>query len=410
MNRENIELLIIGGGAAGYFAAANASCSGRVVILESSSRPLGKVKVSGGGRCNVTHSLFDPAEFIKRYPRGSAELRGAFSRFQASDTVRWFAQRGVALKREADGRMFPESDTSGTIIGCLERAAREAGVEILLNCKALSVEHRSEEFPFLVKVIQKDTPSVLVARRLLLATGSASKGHEIAAALGHSIEPCVPSLFTFEIRDPLLAELPGVSVNGAITLEVGGERFKESGPILITHWGLSGPAVIRLSAWAARPLAAASYSATLYVNWLGGDDQQSVAAKLRDEREQSLRKTVHKQPIFGLPKRLWTSLLQSAEIGPEKSWAELSKRALDALAAKLVRCPLAVSGKGIFKEEFVTCGGVSRREIDFRTMESKKVPGLYFAGEIIDIDGITGGFNFQSAWTTGWIAARAAAS
>ena len=409
---RQIDLLIIGGGAAGYFAAANASPphNGSVLILEASSRPLGKVKVSGGGRCNVTHALFDPAEFVKRYPRGADELRGAFSRFQAKDTVRWFEERGVKLKKEDDGRMFPTTDSSSTIINCLEQATAKAGAEIVLGCKASTLDYIPGAFPFRINAIVHGEPRAYAARKLLLATGSASKGHEFAAAMGHRIEPCVPSLFTFEIDDPLLQDLPGVSANADLLLEIGKEKFRESGPILITHWGLSGPAIIRLSAWAARPLAAAAYNATLYVNWLGSENQQRVSDQLREEKERSLRRTLHKHPLFALPKRLWSKLLERSSIGEEMIWSEVSKRTIDSLAANLVRYPLAVSGKGIFKEEFVTCGGVSRREIDFRTMESKKTPGLYFAGEIIDIDGITGGFNFQSAWTTGWIAAQAASA
>ena len=246
---------------------------------------------------------------------------------------------------------------------------------------------------------------------MLLATGSASKGYEFAASLGHHVEKCVPSLFTFEIRDPLLEGLSGISVmNAELRLDTGKEQFRESGPLLITHWGLSGPAVIRLSSWAARPLAEAGYCAELSINWLGTENLPRIIERLREERERSPRRTLYKNTMFGVPKRLWANLLDRSSIGENITWSEISKQAVEMLASNLVRCPLKISGKGIFKEEFVTCGGVSRREIDFRRMESKKIPGLHFAGEIIDIDGVTGGFNFQSAWTTAWIAARAACS
>ena len=361
-------VLVVGAGPAGYFAAIRAkeiSPAHQVTLIEAGDRPLRKVKISGGGRCNVTHACFDEAELVKRYPRGSRELRGPFSRFQPKDTVEWFESRGVKLKTEPDGRMFPVSDSSQAIIDCLERERKRHGVELKTNTKLVNVR-KSVRNGFVTTLTNNGIESEQSFDSLVLTTGSSDSGYRLVKQLGHTITPTAPSLFTFNVSDPLIEELSGVSVKdvGLILKVDGAKPFKERGPLLITHWGLSGPAVIRLSAWAARELAAANYNAELIVDWNPGNFDTSA-----------------------LPRRLEARLVES-------------KRARR-------RTSFAVNGKGVFKEEFVTCGGVSLKEVDFRTMESKLVPGLFLAGEILDIDGITGGYNFQSAWTCGWIAGSA---
>jgi predicted Rossmann fold flavoprotein len=359
------EALIVGAGPAGYFAAIRAKEVHPLLdvqLIEAGDRPLRKVKISGGGRCNVTHACFDPAELVKRYPRGSRELRGPFSRFQPQDTVEWFESRGVKLKAEPDGRMFPVSDSSQSIIDCLERERKRHGVELKTNTKLVRVR-KDVSGGFVTTLSKNGQEFEQSSEALIISTGSAESAYGIVRELGHTITPTAPSLFTFNITDPLIEGLSGVSVvDVGLQLKVGGVKpFKERGPLLITHWGLSGPAVIRLSAWAARELEASNYQAELVIDWNPGSFEASA-----------------------LPRRLETRL--------------------EELKRDRRRTVFAVSGKGVFKEEFVTCGGVSLKEVDFRTMQSKIVPGLFFAGEILDIDGITGGFNFQSSWTTGWIA------
>lgn len=398
---------MVGGGAAGFFAAiacAEAAPSVRVVLLEGAGKPLSKVRISGGGRCNVTHDQPDAAQLVLNYPRGARALRGPFTRFGPRQTVEWFEARGVPLKTEADGRMFPTTDDSGTIIDCLVGAAEAAGVELRTRAPVTGVEADGERF-----VVRLRSGEALTADRLLLATGGAPAGYRWAAALGHTVEPPVPSLFTFEIDDPRLEGLAGLSVPLArVRLE--GERGAHEGPLLVTHWGLSGPAVLRASAWGARPLHESGYRHGLVVDWQPALNAEEVLAALRAAREREPRRHVQASGPFELPQRLWRSLARAAGAGEGTRWADASNALLAGLAREVHAGRYQVRGKGVFKEEFVTCGGVRLGEVDFRTMESRVRPGLHFAGEILDVDGITGGFNFQSAWTTGWLAGRAMAA
>lgn len=402
-------VLVIGGGAAGFFAAIAAAEAlkgrGKVVLLEATGQALAKVRISGGGRCNVTHSCFEPAELAKRYPRGGRELLGAFHRWQPRDTVEWFARRGVATKAEADGRMFPVTDDSATIVDCLERAARAAGVEVRLRTPVKALVRDGEGF------VATLAEGPLHADRVILATGGGSGGggHALAAGLGHTIEPPVPSLFTFHIAHRLLADLAGLSVEDA-AVRVEGLRLRERGPVLVTHNGLSGPGILRLSAWGARELAGMGYRFTLRLSLVPTLDAAAVAAALADLRTREPRKQVTTWNPFGLPSRLWERLVEVAGIPAGTTWANLGAAQARSLAGWLTDAELPVAGKSAHKEEFVTCGGVRLREVDFKTLESKVAPGLHLAGEVLDIDGVTGGFNFQAAWTTGWLAGNAAAA
>jgi len=404
-----LKIGVIGGGAAGFFgaiAAATAAKDGEVVLLEGTHRPLTKVRISGGGRCNVTHNCFDPAVLASHYPRGSKELRAAFARFQAKDTVAWFAERGVALKAEADGRMFPVTNSSQTIIDCLLEAAESAGVGLCQGVLVKAVTYNRED-GFIVQTRE----GALRFDRLLVATGSAPIGHKIAASFGHQIEPAVPSLFTFKIADPRLKDLPGVSFpEAALTLQLPDETLRQTGPLLITHWGLSGPAVLKLSAWGAPALHRHNYQGRLLVNFQAQMSRPQLLSTFESFKSQFPRQQLRRaSPLPGVSKRFWQMLVDHCGARPELVWAECSKGLMADLAGQLNAGVYEVSGKGEFKEEFVTCGGVRRKELDFRTMESRMQPGLYFAGEIIDIDGITGGFNFQNAWTTSYLAGQAMA-
>ncbi|NJL02947.1 MAG: NAD(P)/FAD-dependent oxidoreductase [Spirulinaceae cyanobacterium SM2_1_0] len=406
MGSEPLAILVVGGGAAGFFGAiAAAEAGGRVTLLEAAREPLGKVRISGGGRCNVTHHCFEPAQLVQQYPRGSKALRGAFSRFQPRDTIAWFAARGVDLKVEADGRMFPVSDRSETIVQCLQTAAARAGVQVRTHAPVASVTRTPSGLQIALKRGEE-----LRGDRLLLATGSNPAGWRWAAALGHTIQPPVPSLFTFRLDDPRLTDLAGVSVPvAALTLRAPSQKLVQSGPLLVTHWGLSGPAVLKLSAWGARLLHAQRYRLPLQINWLPGQNAEQLRQQLLALKSNQPRRQIASAAPVDLPKRLWQKLITAADIAPGRTWAELSKRSLQLLLQELTRGEYQITGKGIFKEEFVTCGGVKLAEVDFKTMASGCCPGLYFAGEILDIDGVTGGFNFQSAWTTGWLAGQALA-
>lgn len=401
-------VLVIGGGAAGFFAAI--ACAealrgrGSVILAEGGRQPLAKVRVSGGGRCNLTHSCFEPAELAKRYPRGGRELLGAFHRWQPRDTLEWFAKRGVATKAEADGRMFPVTDDSGTVVECLERAARQAGVEVRLGTPVKALRKDAEGF------VATLPEGELRADRVILATGGGSGGgHALAAGLGHAIEPPVASLFTFHIAHRLLEGLAGLSAEDAGTW-VEGLRLRERGPVLVTHNGLSGPGILKLSAWGARELAGRGYRFTLGLNLVPSSSPAEVASALAALRTREPRKQVATWNPFGLPSRLWDRLVEVAGVPAGTTWANLSAPQAQSLAGWLTAAQLPVSGKSAHKEEFVTCGGVRLREVDFKGMESKVCPGLHLAGEVLDIDGVTGGFNFQAAWTTGWLAGNAAAA
>lgn len=393
-----MNLIVIGGGAAGIFAALAAKQAHPempVLVLEKTAVLLSKVKVSGGGRCNTTHACFDPQQLVKNYPRGEKELLGPFHRFQPRDTIEWFETRGVKLKTESDGRMFPITDSSSTIIDCLLSEARKLGVEIRLRQRVEKIEKG-----FTVHL--KDNPP-LTCSHLILASGSSAEGYAIAQSLGHTIQPPVPSLFTFNVPTSPLKELSGVSVESA-TVQIG--PFSQTGPLLITHFGFSGPAVLKLSAWGARFLHDKNYRMEFFINWIPKLSQEELFREFLRLKEQSPQKTLFALNPFYLPKNLWKELLGPSQ---DKALAHLSKKDLQELAQKLHADRYQMDGKTTHKEEFVTCGGVTLKEIDFKTMQSKICPGLYFAGEILDIDGITGGFNFQNAWTTGYIAGHSAA-
>ncbi len=397
------DVVIAGGGPAGFFAAircAELNPSLRVLIIEKASQTLGKVLISGGGRCNVTHSCFDPAQLINFYPRGGNELRGAFTRFQPKNTVEWFESRGVRLKTEADGRMFPITDSSETIANCLREAAVNAGVKVHMGTSLLGVE-KNPRGGFKLEVRKEAEVIPLKTKKLLIATGSDPKTRKIVQSLGHVIVEPVPSLFTFNIKDRRIDGLAGLSVEN-VTLKM--DSITTNGPLLITHWGMSGPAVLRCSAWGARILFEKKYRAALKVNWLGdySIDRTLEILNRNKEWKENARKKISTNPAFSqIPVRLWKQL---TEFLGEKNWADISKAELRKLAEELTTGEFMIQGKGQFKEEFVTCGGVSLKEVDFKTMQSRVVEDLFFAGEVLDIDGITGGFNFQSSWTTGWIA------
>lgn len=394
-----LQIIVIGGGAAGFFGAIHAAehfPDSHVTILERAAEVLGKVKISGGGRCNVCHAEYDPRVLSKSYPRGAKALLGPFNRFCTGDTIAWYAERGVALKTEDDGRMFPVTDDSQTIVDCLRRAASQAGVQVRTQVNVRDI--RPHEGRWQVET----TSDTLTADRVLVAPGSSQHIWDIFARLGHTIESPVPSLFTFNIRDPRLADIPGIAVPGAVS--VPGTALREQGPVLITHWGLSGPAILRLSAWGARDLHARGYQFKLLVHWVPGTRVEEMFQALAGMRKDHPKKTAQAQSAFGLPNRLWRKLCTAAGIGEALNWADTNNAQLKALATELCEGSYAVTGKSTFKDEFVTCGGIRLDEVNFKTMESKRLPGIFFAGEVMDIDAITGGFNFQAAWTTSAIA------
>lgn len=403
-------IVVAGGGAAGFFAAitcAEAAPDAEVLVLEKGPQFLAKVRISGGGRCNVTHACFDPADLATRYPRGERALRGLFHRFQPRDTIAWFEARGVRLKTQPDGCLFPTTDSSQTIIDCFLGAARRAGIVLRSGCEVT----RASAKPgggFELTLAGGDT---LECDRLLLALGGCRVPAmaQLAVQLGHTLEPPVPSLFTFTIAEPWVRELAGVVIED-VAVTVPGQGLQERGTILFTHWGLSGPVILRLSAWGARRLHGLDYRFPLQVNWLPALPIEQIEAELRSRRGAQAARRVANVPIPPLTARLWDRLIRNAGLAPETRWADLSRSGLHVLTQVLIRTGLEVQGKSLNKDEFVTCGGVRLGEVDFRTMESRRVPGLYFAGELLDIDGLTGGFNFQAAWTTGWVAGKALAT
>ncbi len=405
-------IVIIGGGPAGFFAAITARETRPdvpVLLLEKHQQVLRKVLISGGGRCNVTHDCHDPRELVKKYPRGGRELIGPFHRFGPADVGVWFADRGVPLKTEPDGRMFPVSDSSSSIVEALKEAARKSGVEVrtLRGANAIQLHEDAGEF-----LLELDDGSKLRCTKVLLATGGKTSGDgggglALAQNLGHHIEDPVPSLFTFKIQDSLLQDLAGVAAAKvgvkAICPGLSSKGLVEEGPVLVTHWGLSGPAILRLSAWGARVMSEANYQFTLQVDWCPEVSINDLNSLLIQWADGNGRKQVSHGPELGLPRRLWEALLEMGDISRNRKWAELGKKNRSKLLEILKNTLLQVDGKSINKEEFVTCGGVRLKEVDFKTMESRLVPGLFFAGEVLDIDGVTGGFNFQACWTTGYL-------
>ena len=406
-------LIVIGGGAAGFFCAVNGARmdrSLRVTIIEKSSKLLSKVKVSGGGRCNVTHACFDIAEMSKRYPRGQHFVKKAFHQFFTTDIINWFEERGVKLKTEDDGRMFPVTDSSQTIINCLLQEANKFGVEILMNREVKKVEKHLSTFN-----LQLSTGENISADFVCVASGGYPKSSmfDWLKELGHTIEEPVPSLFTFNLPNHPITKLMGVSVEKAkvkILPMAIGTKLEEEGPLLITHWGLSGPSVLRLSAWGARELKDKNYELRIIINWLPEYNEESLRKKFQELRNENASQKVINKNQFGLPSRLWGFLAEQSEIKNEWRWADLPAVTQNKFIKSLCSYACDVKGKTTFKEEFVTAGGIKLKEVDANTMMSKKVTNLFFAGEILDVDGITGGFNFQHAWTSGWVAAKAVAS
>jgi len=402
-----MNIIVIGGGAAGFFsalAAKKANPEAKVTILERTAKLLSKVRISGGGRCNVTHNCFDPKTLVKNYPRGHKELLGPFHRFQPRDTIEWFESRGVPIKKEKDGRMFPTSNSSESIINCLLMEAEKLGVAIHTQTKLEAIKKTENEF-----ILTTNNGTEMSADCVIMATGSASAGWKFVTSLGHTTQPPVPSLFTFNIPSFTLNNLSGVSIDQA-TLKLKGTKFEHSGPLLITHWGFSGPAALKLSALAARYLADEKYETCLVIDWIPEFSDEQLRQLIEQYRKNHGTKQVKSLRIIPIPTSLWKSLLERSEISNETLVNNLSKSSISKLLDVLKRDRYEVSGKTTNKEEFVTCGGVKLSEVDFKTMESKCCKGLYFCGEILDIDGVTGGFNFQNAWTTGWIAGQAASS
>lgn len=398
---------MIGGGAAGFFAALSAAQhhpQARITLLEKSDKLLAKVRISGGGRCNVTHDLSEPRKLAKHYPRGEAFLRKAFAQWHRDHTVAWFKERGVALKTEADGRMFPVTDSSETIIDCLTGAAERSGIRILTRTGVNALEPGEKHW-----TVRTNTAE-LQAEQVIVASGGSPKreGLQWLADLGHTIVDPVPSLFTFNLPQEPLTTLMGTVAQARVRIE--GSKLESTGPVLVTHWGLSGPAVLRLSAWGARELQARNYTFALRINWMGGRNEEELRELFRTETMAHPKRTVANMKGPGLTARLWEYLLQRSLVAGEKPLGEVGRDGLNRILATLTNDRYTAKGKTTFKEEFVTAGGVDLKEIDPSTMASLRCPGLYFAGEVLDIDGITGGFNFQAAWTTGWIAGRCGAT
>ncbi len=405
---EKKQVFIVGGGAAGFFAAitcAEANPDLSVTILERGKSVLEKVRISGGGRCNLTHACFQPKPLTKFYPRGEKPLLGPFYQFQCKDTVEWFESRGVKTKVEADGRMFPVTDRSQTVIDCLLGTAQKAGVRVLTSTRVTKIALATDgSEQWIVTTPAEDYR----ADKLMLATGSNPKIWALLQEIGHQTIAPVPSLFTFNIKDERIKDLAGLSVPNAL-VKVAGTKLEASGPLLITHWGLSGPGVLKLSAWGARILNEKQYDFALQVNWLGKINYNEAAQQLEKIKEKNRLRLVVKYPQFDLPRRLWQRMIRAAGIEEGRKWADLAKKQFNKLVTELTQGTYAVKGKSTFKDEFVTAGGVLLKEVDFKSFKSKQLPNLYFAGEVLNIDAVTGGFNFQAAWTGGWLAGNAMA-
>jgi predicted Rossmann fold flavoprotein len=401
LKKKEKNIIVIGGGAAGFFAAAASAekvPGNNIIIIEKSNNVLSKVKISGGGRCNVTNSCSIPAELIKYYPRGGKELLSPFHKFSSKDTAIWFEGHGVKLKTETDGRMFPVSNDSQTIVDCLVGVANENAIQVIKQTGVSNIRKTSAGDWEI-----NAHGNVLPADAVIVCSGSSSTMWKILESIGHTIEPPIPSLFTFNIKDNRIAKIPGVSVQEA-EVKIDGTNLKSSGPLLITHWGMSGPGILKLSGWGAKELFKMDYKFNLVINWLPGMNRESAKEKLDQIKINNPIRNIYSFSPFSLPMRLWERLLEYSNISRELKWNNVNGSLIHNLASGLTQSSFIVNGKSTFKEEFVTCGGVKLNEIDFKTMESKLHQGLFFAGEVIDIDAVTGGFNFQAAWTTGWIA------
>ena len=398
-------IIIIGGGAAGFFAAINTAMihpDYKITILEKTNKLLSKVKVSGGGRCNVTHHCFDNKELVKNYPRGNKELQQVFSQFNPENTIEWFANQGIKLKREDDGRMFPETDSSQTIIDCFMNLAKQHKIEIVTQCEVFAI--KKEGGYFKIKTSKEDLKSDVV----ICSSGgfNKSEAYSFIKNIGHKIIEPIPSLFTINLPDDnIKKELQGVSVSNT-QVKIKGSKLNYSGPLLITHWGLSGPAVLKLSAFAAHEFYNTDYNANILVNWVFPLKVNEAEEQIKTILKENHKSFPHSSAHFNLPKRLWEFICLKSEIDQTKPWAEITKKQINKLGENLVNCEFKMQGKTTFKEEFVSCGGVDLIEVDFKTMQSKIEPGLFFCGEVLNIDGITGGFNFQNAWSTAWICAN----
>lgn len=396
---SNRDIIIIGGGAAGFFAAINAAeinPKKTILLLERGKDVLTKVKISGGGRCNITNAEFLPGEFVKNYPRGEKELRGPMHTFMSGDIVAWFEDRGISLKTEEDGRIFPESNTSQTIVDFFINRAEALGIEVRRKeaVQELSPNENGWEI--------RTSLGSFTAKKVMVATGSNPKIWRLLKELGHTVVPGVPSLFTLKIEDERIKDLPGISTEALVRFN----NLQTRGPLLITHWGMSGPAILKLSAWGARELSNLK-EFEIEVNWIGDMNFREVLEELKALKKEYAKQQVMKKPFFDLPKRLWQNLVKASNIAGEMRWADLNKDQLSGLSSQLTNGAFKVSGKSTFKEEFVTAGGVELREVNFKTFESRVAPNLFLAGEVLNIDAITGGFNFQNAWTGGFIAAKA---
>ncbi|MDR0229429.1 MAG: NAD(P)/FAD-dependent oxidoreductase [Flavobacteriaceae bacterium] len=400
----NYDIVIIGGGAAGFFTAINLAEKNtklKIAIVERGKEVLSKVKISGGGRCNVTHACFEPKELTRFYPRGEKELLGPFHQFCSGDTIAWFEDHGVTLKIEEDGRMFPDTDSSQTIIDCFVQAAKKAKVQVLTSTSVQQIYKGERGYKL------DTTAGAITCVDLVLTTGSNPKIWDMVEELGHKIVKPVPSLFTFNIKDERIKDLMGVATPAEVSVK--GTKLEASGPLLVTHWGMSGPGILRLSAWGARILAEKNYQFQIVVNWLPQYDKESIKEELQVIRKEHAKKNVVKRISIELPNRLWERLVVICGIDEQTKWAEVNNKQLERLSEELTEGVYQVNGKSTFKDEFVTAGGVELKEVNFKTMQSKMYDNLYFAGEILNIDAITGGFNFQNAWTTGYLAAQAIA-
>jgi len=399
-------LVVVGGGAAGFFCAVNAARlypSLEVMMVEKSSHLLSKVRISGGGRCNVTHACFSIADMIKKYPRGAGFLKKAFHHFFTTDTIAWFKERGVEIKTESDGRMFPMSNSSQTIIDCLMQEANRYGVTILMNREVKEITIKDSGFQLLFS-----NGTILETDFLCIASGGYPKSSQFEwlQKIGHTIESPVPSLFTFNMPGNPITALMGITVE-KVQVKIMGSKLVEEGPMLITHWGMSGPAILKLSAWGARELAIKNWQFGIVINWLPAYNEQTLKDKFQQVRFDIAAQKISNRNPFLLPQRLWEYLLQQSGVNENIRWADLPAKEQNKLIKNICAQEFSVNGKTTFKEEFVTSGGISLEEVDHASMQSKILPNLFFAGEVLNVDGVTGGFNFQNAWTTGWIAAKA---